>query len=65
LEDTWHEGKFNHLVRTRSLLCLWAARELGVSMASMARWLNISTVAVSKSVARGVEISKKEGVDLT
>ncbi len=51
VEDVWREGKFKHLVKARRLLCFWAVRELGVSMASMARRLNISTVAVSKSVA--------------
>jgi putative transposase len=56
--DVWREGKFKNLVRARSLLCFWAVRELGLSMASMARRLNISTVAVSKSVARGADIVK-------
>jgi len=65
VEDIWREGKFKHLVRARSLLCFWAVRELGVSMASIALRLNISTVAVSKSVARGAELAKKEGFDLT
>lgn len=63
-EDVWREGKFKDLVRARSLLCFWAVRELGESMASMARRLNISTVAVSKSVTRGAEIAKKEGFEL-
>ena len=59
-EEIFSKGKFKHLVRARSLLCFWAVRELGVSMASMARRLNISTAAVSKSVARGAEIVWKE-----
>ncbi len=62
--DIWREGKVKELVRARSLLCFWAVRELGVSMAAMARRLNISTVAVSKSVARGAEIAKKDGLEL-
>ncbi len=37
LEDVWRQGKFKHLVRARSLLCFWAVRKLGVSMASMGR----------------------------
>ena len=53
VKDVWQEGKYDNLVRARSLLCYWAVRELGVSMSSMARKLNISTVAVSKSVKRG------------
>ena len=63
-EDIWRQGKFKHLVRARSLLCFWAVRELGINMTAMARRLNISTVAVSKSVARGEEIAKKEGFEL-
>jgi len=62
--EIWREGKVKELVRARSLLCFWAVRELGVSMAAMARRLNISTVAVSKSVARGAEIAKKDGLQL-
>ena len=46
-------------------MCFWSVRELGVSLAFMARRLNISTVAVSKSVARGAEIANKERFDLT
>ena len=64
VEDVWREGKFKHLVRARSLLCFWAVRALGLSMVSMARRLNISTVAVSKSVVRGADIAKKEGFEL-
>ena len=60
----WHEGKQKKLVLARSLLCFWTVRELGESMTSMARRLNISTVAVSKAVARGGDIIKKEGYKL-
>ena len=62
--DIWREGKVKELVRARSLLCFRAVGELGASMAAMGRPLNISTVAVSKSVARGAEIAKKDGLDL-
>ena len=64
-EEVWREGKSKNLVQARSLLCFWAVRELGVSMASMARLLNISSVAVSKSVDRGSEIAKRNGFKLT
>ena len=60
----WREGKFKELVEARSLLCFWSVRELGVSMTSLARRLNISTVAVSKSVARGAEIAKRNGFEV-
>ena len=64
VEDIWLEGRYRHLVKARSLFCFWAVRELGVSMASLSRKLNISTVAVSKSVRRGSEIVQKEGYTL-
>jgi REP-associated tyrosine transposase len=60
----WREGKFREVVRAHSLLCYWAVRELGESMSSLARRLNISTAAVSKSVIRGGEIAKSEGIEL-
>jgi len=63
-ENIWREGKAKGLVRARSFLCFWAVRELGISMAAMASRLNISTVAVSKSVARGAEIAKNDGLSL-
>jgi len=64
VEDLWLAGRYQRLVAARSLLCFWAVRELGISMASLARKLSISTVAVSKSVKRGAEIVKREGYKL-
>jgi hypothetical protein len=64
-EDIWRGGEVKELARARSLLCFWAVRELGVSMSAMARRLNITTVAVSKSVARRAEVARKDGLDLT
>jgi putative transposase len=53
IRDVWSAGKYRKVVKARSLLCYWAVRELGESMASMARRLNLSTTAISKSVTRG------------
>lgn len=64
VEDVWLPGKQKHLVAARSLICFWAVRELGVSMASLARRFNISIVAVSKSVARGAEFAREKGYEL-
>ncbi len=63
-EEVWHEGRYRHLVIARSLICYWSVRELGESMASMARRFKVSTVAVSKSVRRGAQIVREEGHDL-
>ena len=63
-EEVWLPGKYERQVTARSLICFWAVRELGFSMASLARRFNISDVAVSKSVRRGAEIAKSEGYEL-
>ncbi len=64
VEDVWGEGRYREVVKARSLLCYWAVRGLGESMTSMARRLNISTVAVSKSVKRGSALVKEKGLKL-
>jgi biotin operon repressor len=64
MQEVWQPGKYQRLVSARSLLCYWAVRLLGVTMASMARRLGISTVAVSKSVDRGARIAKENGYEL-
>lgn len=53
----WLPGKNWEKVQARSLLCYWAVRELGVSVSEMAKELNISLPAVSKSVLRGEKIA--------
>jgi len=64
VDEVWLPGRYERLVTARSLICFWAVRELGVSMAFLARRFNISIVAVSKSVKRGAEIAKKGGYEL-
>jgi REP element-mobilizing transposase RayT len=54
----WASGRYPHIVRARSLLCYWAVRELGMSMALLSKKLNISIPAVSKSVVRGEKIAR-------
>ncbi len=57
-DRVWAPGKHRRVVAARSLLCFWAVRELGFSMASLSRKLNISIPAVSQSVIRGENIAK-------
>lgn len=49
-------GKERIRVQARSILCYWAARELGISMAELSRKLKISPAAVTLSVKRGEKI---------
>lgn len=59
--ELWAAGKVRRRVMARSLLCYWAARELGVSQAELSRRLNISAAAVTFSVARGERIASQAG----
>jgi len=60
-EDVWAKGKYPRIVDARGLFCYWAVRELGVSMADMARQLGLSILAISKSVRRRQVISESQG----
>ena len=59
IEEVWAAGRYSRIVKARSLLCYWAVRELGISMALLSKKLNISIPAVSKSVVRGEKIARK------
>jgi hypothetical protein len=54
--ELWMPGKHRQRVRAKSLLCYWANRELGISMARLSRRLNVSVMAVSYAVRRGEKI---------
>jgi len=64
VEDVWAAGKQQHIVNARSLLCYWAVRELGVSMSSLSRRLEITLPAISKSVVRGKQIAEDHAFKL-
>ncbi len=50
----WLPGKHRQRVRAKSLLCYWANRELGISMAKLSRRMNVSVMgsAMQSSVGR-------------
>jgi REP element-mobilizing transposase RayT len=62
--ELWAPGKQRRRVQARSLLCYWACRELGISMAALSRKLNISESAVSLSVKRGEKLAQEKGYSL-
>ena len=57
-------GKERRRVAARSLLCYWAVRELGISMAELSRQLNLSIPGVSLSVKRREKIAQAEDYKL-
>jgi putative transposase len=46
-------------MKARSLLCFWAARELGLSHTALAKELEMSIAGVGFSVDRGESIAKE------
>jgi putative transposase len=52
LSELWARGKEPKRVKARSLLCYWAVRDLGISMAELSRRLKLSLSGVSLSVKR-------------
>ena len=57
-------GRDRHLVRNRQILCFIAVKHLGMSLTAVGRSLNISKVAVLKSVNKGLEIVQQDSVDV-
>ena len=56
LSEIWAPGKERKRVNARSVLCYWAVREVGISMAELSRQLNLSLSGVSLAVKRGEQI---------
>ena len=44
--------------------CYWAVRELGVTMISLSRRLDLSVTAIGKAVIRGEKIAKENEYSL-
>jgi putative transposase len=53
------KGRYKNVVEARSLLCYWMVREIGIPMSVLARKLEISIPAISKSVLRGDNMAKE------
>ena len=60
----WSKGKYRHIVAARSLLCVWAVRELGMSATSLAPKFDVSATAIGKSVLRGEAMARKKEFEL-
>jgi hypothetical protein len=59
----WAPGKERSRVTARSLLCYWAVRDLGLSMAEL-RKLGLSLSGLSQSVKRGEKLAQDKGYRL-
>jgi len=52
--------EYPNTVEARSVLCYWAARELGISTLELSKRLGISQPTASQSVKRGEKIVKEK-----
>ncbi len=52
-------GRQPRRVKARSLFCFWAVREIGNSIASVAKRLEMSPAGISDAVLRGEAIAKE------
>jgi hypothetical protein len=50
-------GRYPETVEARSVLCYWAARELGISTLELSKRLGISQPTASQSVKRGERVA--------
>jgi hypothetical protein len=57
-------GRYPNTVEARSVLCYWAARELGISTLELSRKLGISQPTASQSAKRGERIVKEKRLKL-
>jgi DNA-binding MarR family transcriptional regulator len=57
-------GRYPDTVKERSVLCYWAARELGISTRELSKHLGISQPTASQSVRRGEKIVTEKGFKL-
>jgi len=60
----WLSGKERSRVSARSLICYWAVRHLGISLAELSRRSGLSMSGVSQSVKRGEELANSRGYRL-
>ena len=56
----YSERRYPDTVEARSVLCYWAARELGLSTVELSKRLGISQPTASQSVKRGGMIVKEK-----
>ena len=58
-DEVFSKGRQSRKVKARSLLCFWAARELGISHTALAKVLEMSVAGVGFAAERGESIAKE------
>jgi putative transposase len=62
--DLYSLGKYERLIKPRSVFCYWAVRELAETATSLAKRLGLTQAGVSKSVSRGEKVVKERDLKL-
>ena len=55
-EDVLSPGKYKKAVQTRSIVCFWAVRKLGIGQGVLAKKFEISQPAISLAIKRGEKL---------
>ena len=63
-DEVFSKGRQSRKVKARSLLCFWAARELGISHTALAKALEMSVAGVGFAAERGESIAKEGNYSL-
>lgn len=63
-EEIFSPGRQDRKVQARSLVCFWAARELGMSLSDLARAFKMSVSGIGYSVERGEKFARKNNFSL-
>ena len=58
------KGRQQDRVRARDVLCYWAARDVGIPMADLAKRLDMTLAAVSCAVKRGESVTRENNYRL-
>ncbi len=63
-DEIYSPGRQTHKVRAKSLVCYWAARELGMTLSELARVFKMSVAGTGYAVERGEELVRGDGFEL-
>lgn len=64
VEEIFSPGRQDRKVKARSLVCFWAARELGMSLSDLARVFEMSVPGIGYAVERGEKFARSNKFSL-
>ena len=64
VDEIYSPGRQTHKVKAKSLVCYWAARELGMTLSELARVFKMSVAGIGYAVERGEKLVQDDGFEL-